>query len=409
MYVRNVLYQGSGRRKWQPRRSTRTAGPTALASDDRRAAQAQGRRAAHVRDTRRALLDTARQLFTEDGLPGHPHRGGRPAGRADPGRALPPLPRQGRPLPGGPRGGRGRGLRRCCGAAPATCSASAWELFRANSEIYLAAAAVNPSYRQIVPRRRSRGARLDGVEPSGATAPRPRSPATCRDAVDEGSLDPQPVEPLAHLLSALGAGSAMYVAHAEDPERPAVEVAHATSGSSPGSACTSTRACDRAAVDAQPRRPAVAPQETQTTTKKENQLMAWDFSTEPEFQEKLDWATRVRRATGRAARPALPAPAVPSARRRAAPHRRPDEAGGARPGPVGRAPRARARRQGVRPAQAGPAQRDPRRVGLGAHRLRHPGPRHGQRRDHRPLRHRGAEGEVPPAAPQRRGASPATR
>ena len=31
-----------------------------------------------------------------------------------------------------------------------------------------------------------------------------------------------------------------------------------------------------------------------------------------------------------------------------------------------------------------------------------PGPRLGQRRDHRPLRHRGAEGEVPPAAARRR-------
>ena len=38
-----------------------------------------------------------------------------------------------------------------------------------------------------------------------------------RDAVDEGVLEPQPIEPLAHLLSALGVGSAMYVAHADDP------------------------------------------------------------------------------------------------------------------------------------------------------------------------------------------------
>jgi hypothetical protein len=37
------------------------------------------------------------------------------------------------------------------------------------------------------------------------------------EAVAEGVLDPQPVEPLAHLLAALGAGSAMYVAHADDP------------------------------------------------------------------------------------------------------------------------------------------------------------------------------------------------
>jgi hypothetical protein len=31
-------------------------------------------------------------------------------------------------------------------------------------------------------------------------------------------LEPQPIDPLAHLLAALGAGSAMYVAHAEDRE-----------------------------------------------------------------------------------------------------------------------------------------------------------------------------------------------
>jgi hypothetical protein len=33
----------------------------------------------------------------------------------------------------------------------------------------------------------------------------------------EGVLEPQPVMPLAHLLSALGVGSTMYVAQAEDP------------------------------------------------------------------------------------------------------------------------------------------------------------------------------------------------
>jgi hypothetical protein len=33
----------------------------------------------------------------------------------------------------------------------------------------------------------------------------------------EGVLEAQPVDPLAHLLSALGSASAMYVAHADDP------------------------------------------------------------------------------------------------------------------------------------------------------------------------------------------------
>jgi hypothetical protein len=35
--------------------------------------------------------------------------------------------------------------------------------------------------------------------------------------VAQGALEPQPVEPLAHLLSALGVGATMYVAQAEDP------------------------------------------------------------------------------------------------------------------------------------------------------------------------------------------------
>ena len=33
--------------------------------------------------------------------------------------------------------------------------------------------------------------------------------------------------------------------------------------------------------------------------------MAWDFSTEPEFQEKLDWIDEFVRDRGRAARPRL--------------------------------------------------------------------------------------------------------
>ena len=38
-------------------------------------------------------------------------------------------------------------------------------------------------------------------------------------------LEPQPVEPLAHLLSSLGVGSAMYVAHADDPVAARREIA----------------------------------------------------------------------------------------------------------------------------------------------------------------------------------------
>ena len=80
--------------------------------------------------------------------------------------------------------------------------------------------------------------------------------------------------------------------------------------------------------------------------------MAWDFETEPEYQEKLDWAdTFVREEVepldllcGRAA--------VHAARRQPTAGHRPAEGAGPRAGAVGHPPRPRARRQGLRPAQA---------------------------------------------------------
>ena len=82
---------------------------------------------------------------------------------------------------------------------------------------------------------------------------------------------------------------------------------------------------------------------------------------------------------------------------------RPAEAASPRGGPVGDAPGARPRRPGARPAQAVPAERDPRPLQLGAGHLRLPGTGHRQRGDHREVRHAGAEGEVPHAAAERRG------
>ncbi len=102
--------------------------------------------------------------------------------------------------------------------------ASAWELFRANSEVYLDAASTNPAYRQIV--------LIDGPAVLGWTAwsergdgPDEKIKEYLRDAMAEGVLETQPVEPLAHLLAALGVGSAMYVAHADDPEAARREMA----------------------------------------------------------------------------------------------------------------------------------------------------------------------------------------
>src|ERR1035437_165692 len=112
-------------------------------------AQGTGRRAAHVRDTRRALLDTARRLFTRDGFQTtrteevvqragltrgalyHHFRDKEDLFRAvleDAGAEVVPSLWE--------RSGAGH--------------PSAWTLFRANSEVYLDAASTNQAYRQIV-------------------------------------------------------------------------------------------------------------------------------------------------------------------------------------------------------------------------------------------------------------------
>jgi alkanesulfonate monooxygenase SsuD/methylene tetrahydromethanopterin reductase-like flavin-dependent oxidoreductase (luciferase family) len=76
-----------------------------------------------------------------------------------------------------------------------------------------------------------------------------------------------------------------------------------------------------------------------------------------------------------------------------------DRAGGAHRGRRGAR---RARRPGLRPAEARAAQRDPRPLAVGTDRVRVPGAGHGQRGNHRPLRHPGAEGALPAAAARRR-------
>jgi AcrR family transcriptional regulator len=175
-----------------------------------------GLRAAHVRDTRRALLDTARRLFTRDGYQGtrteeiaeqagltrgalyHHFRDKEDLFRAVNEEVIAEV------VPLLWRRSNDR-------------TASAWTLFRANSEIYLEAACTNEAYRQIV--------LIDGPAVLGwqylsepGKGPTHKIAEYLRDAVDEGVLPPQPIDPLAHLLIALGTGSATYVAHADDPE-----------------------------------------------------------------------------------------------------------------------------------------------------------------------------------------------
>jgi AcrR family transcriptional regulator len=174
-----------------------------------------GRRAAHVRDTRRALLDTARQLFAENGFGGTKtedlvQRAGLTRG------ALYHHFRDKEDLFRAVHDEVADEVVQLLWRRSGEHAARAWELFRANSEVYLDAASTNAAYRQIV--------LVDGPAVLGwrswserTDGPTQQIARYLADAVAEGDLEPQPVEPLAHLLAALGAGSAMYVAHAADP------------------------------------------------------------------------------------------------------------------------------------------------------------------------------------------------
>ena len=128
----------------------------------------------------------------------------------------------------------------------------------------------------------------------------------------------------------------------------------------------------------------------------------WDFETEPEFQEKLDWVEAFVREEVEPLDVLFPelvfTPLSDELRKIVDPlKQRVRDAGlwACHLGPeLGGA--------GLRPAEALADERDPRPLPVGAGGVRVPGARHRQRRDHRPLRHRGAEGEVPPAAAERR-------
>jgi AcrR family transcriptional regulator len=187
------------------------------------AAPRRGLREAHVRDTRRTLLDTARRIFTRDGFAAtrteeiveqsgltrgalyHHFRDKEDLFRAVHEEVLAEMA----PL---------------LWRRSADPTASAWTLFRANSEIYLEAASTNEAYRQIV---LVDGPAVLGWEhlSDGQNSPTTTIAAYLRGAIVEGVLESQPVDPLAHLLAALGTGSAMYVAHAEDPREARSQVA----------------------------------------------------------------------------------------------------------------------------------------------------------------------------------------
>ena len=126
--------------------------------------------------------------------------------------------------------------------------------------------------------------------------------------------------------------------------------------------------------------------------------MAWDFSTDPEFERKLEWMrTFVREEV-------WPIEAVEDRLTQVELDRinAPLQAEVKATGAVGRAPASRARRSGLRPGQAGPHERDPRHVDLRAAGLRLPGARLRQQRDPRARRQRGAEAALAGAAARRR-------
>lgn len=206
------------------------AGPAGPAGpddgEDAAAAARSSRRAAHVADTRRALLDSARALFGEQGFQATRteeivRRAGLTrgalyhhfAGKEDLFRAV-------------FRELSDEVAQSLLRRSTERDGLDAWSRFRANSEVYLEAASRNRHYRQVV--------LIDGPAVLGEEAwqgwhgPIDKIAEYVREAVGDGVLEPQPEDALAHLLSALGTGGVMYVARADDPGAARDEVARCT-------------------------------------------------------------------------------------------------------------------------------------------------------------------------------------
>ena len=130
--------------------------------------------------------------------------------------------------------------------------------------------------------------------------------------------------------------------------------------------------------------------------------MAWDFETDPEYQKVLDWADEFVRDEVEPLDLAFPHQQFTPLDDKRRKVDRPAQGGGQATRTVGHPPRTRTGRPGLRTAQARAAERDPGPLAVGADRLRLPGTRHRQRRDHRALRHRRTEAALPAAAARRR-------
>ena len=139
--------------------------------------------------------------------------------------------------------------------------------------------------------------------------------------------------------------------------------------------------------------------------------MAWDFSTEPEFQEKLDWiagssATEIEPIDLAFGGHLVYDKSHPVHDEGGAPAAGAGEGsrtcGRATSGPTSAARATASSSSALMNEILGRSQ-------LGAEHLRLPGARLRQRRDHRPLRHDGAEGAVPRSRCSTARSSPASR
>ena len=128
--------------------------------------------------------------------------------------------------------------------------------------------------------------------------------------------------------------------------------------------------------------------------------MSWDFSTEPDFQEQLDWMSELVRDEIWPLEAIWHELGIDGLRARAR------AAAGAGQGarPVGRPPAAGARRPGHGPGAPGADARDPRHLADRAARVRQRRARLGQLRDPRAGRHARAEGPLAAPAARRRPA-----
>ncbi len=178
------------------------------------------RRAEHVQDTQAALLRAARELFAEKGYAGTGTEEIVARARVTRG-ALYHHFRDKADL--------FRAVMQAVAAdlaerlvtqqlSRATRAVSAWDQLREGFQAFLDACTGSDFQRIVLvdgPAVLGHGAWTDLVEQHGLGLLR----ALLRRAIDDGQIDPLPVDPLARLLAALIGEASLYIAHAADPAR----------------------------------------------------------------------------------------------------------------------------------------------------------------------------------------------